>query len=328
MKVLVVGAGSIGRRHASNLAGLGQEIIVADVRPEALESISHVATATYRSLDEALAAAASWERPAAAVVCTYSNDHVPAALACARAGLHLFIEKPLALSMEGVDELIAETERRGLVSMVGCNMRFHPAVQALREGLAGLGRPLWADLEFGYYLPFAKPDPKASYMANRALGGNLIFDDMHELDLATWLVGEVAEVFCARAILDDVVVDTEDSVDMLLRFASGANGRVHMDYLQHGYSRSTKIVCERGTVSWDFAAGRVGIVSVDEPVWEWRPVEVEIIYDKMYVDELEHFARCVAEGLPTMNPLEGSLAALRLAVAADRSATSGLWEVV
>jgi predicted dehydrogenase len=328
MKALVVGAGSIGQRHARNLARLGHEVVAVDVSPAALEAVRDVAVTTHGSLDEALATAASWDRPAAAFVCTYSNDHVTSALACARAGLHLFVEKPLALSMEGVDELTAESDARGLVTMVGCNMRFHPAIVALRARLDGLGRPLWADLEFGYYLPFAKPEGKASYMANRALGGSLIFDDIHELDLATWLVGDAAEVLCTRAILGDVVVDTEDSVDMLVRFASGATGRVHMDYLQHGYSRRCKIVCEAGTAYWDFASRRVGVVSAEAPAWEWQPLEAEIIDDQMYVDEVEHFTRSVAEGRPTMNPLGGSLAALRLALAADHSAVTGSWEEV
>lgn len=326
MKALVIGVGSIGRRHARNLAALGHEVIAVDTDSEALEAVRDVAGDAYGSLAEGLAAAEAWQEPAAAFVCTYSNDHLRTAMACARAGLHLFVEKPLAMSTEGLDDLMAETDSRGLVTMVGCNMRFHPAVAAVKAGLDDLGRPLWADLEFGYFLPFAKPDHKASYMANRSLGGNLIFDDIHELDLATWLVGDAARVLCTRAILGDVVVDTEDSVDMLVRFASGATGRVHMDYLQHGYSRRTKIVCQLGTVTWDFAAGRVGVISIERPAWEWREAVTDIIYDKMYVDEVEHFMACVADGRPTVNALRDSLPALRLAIAADRSAATGRWE--
>lgn len=326
MNVLVVGVGSIGRRHLSNLAALGHTVYAVDIDPAQLERVSAQVKGTFSSLDEALAIGAD-----AAFVCTFSNDHIAPAMKCAAAGCHLFIEKPLSLTVEGTDELARAIAERGLVSMVGCNMRFHPAIKSVHEILcndANFAKKLWANLEFGYYLPFAKEDYESSYQANRNMGGNLIFDDIHELDYATWFFGEAAEVLCTRGILSGLKMDTEDHVEMIVRFRSGVVCTVHMDYLQHGYSRRCKVVCEGGTVVWDFAQGKLGTITTEQPEWLWQEMDLDIYYNQMYVDEVKYFMDCVEQSVQTFNSVAASLPVLKLAIAADRSCQTRAWELV
>lgn len=326
MRVVVVGAGSIGRRHLVNLHSLGHEVIAVDVADSALATVADIAR-TYRTLPEALA-----ERPEAAFVCTHSNGHVAAAIECAWAGCHLFIEKPLSTDLAGVDRLIAECRARGLVTMVACNMRFHEAVRRVTDTLVrdpSFGRMLWADLEWGYYLPLARPDDwRTSYMANRSLGGDLVFDDIHELDLACWVLGQPVRVLATSARLGELTVDVDDCADMAVDFASGARARIHSDYLQHGYSRRLKVVAERGTLSWDFTSGRFGVVRDDGEGWNWYAAEHELRDNRMFVEEVEHFIHCVATRQPTIAPVESAVTVVRLALAAKRSCVSGTWEAV
>lgn len=328
MRALVIGYGSIGARHAGNLLQLGHAVGV--VEPD--EGRRAAAADTGVEVFEGLPGALGDFRPEAALVCTPSNAHVAPALQCARAGCHLFVEKPLSTSLDGVEELAAECEARGLVTMVGCNMRFHPAVARVRELLGsglGLGSPLWGDFEWGYWLPFARPaDWRDSYMANRALGGDLLFDDIHELDLACWIMGEPIGVLATAERLGDVTVDVEDCVDVVVRFASGARARMHADYLQHGYSRRLKVVAERGTVAWEHSAGRIGVAHGDREHWDWEPAAYEVRYNRMYADEAAHFVGCVSAGEPTVNPIADAVRVLRTALAARRSFESGTWEAV
>ena len=132
MKIIVVGTGSIGARHLKNLVSLGHEVYAVDIRIDELDEIASLSKGSFRSLDEALKI-----KPDAAFICTYSNGHIEPALKCAEAGCHLFIEKPLSLNMEGVDELVKTVKKRNLISMVGCNMRFHPAIAHLHDTLDG-----------------------------------------------------------------------------------------------------------------------------------------------------------------------------------------------
>ena len=131
MNVLVVGVGSIGSRHLANLVELGCAVTAVDTSAERLAAVADKTVATFESLDDALAAG-SYD---AAFVCTFSNAHIEPALKCAAAGCHLFIEKPLSLDLGGTDELVAAIADRKLISMVGCNMRFHPGIAAVHEAV-------------------------------------------------------------------------------------------------------------------------------------------------------------------------------------------------
>ncbi len=322
MKVLIVGTGSIGIRHLKNLFELGHSVYAVDINRENLSKVSSFAKGIFSSLDEALKIA-----PDAALICTYSNDHIMPAIKCAEAGCHLFIEKPLSLSLYNVQELIEVVDKKNLITMVGCNMRFHPAISYIYDTLTNnqaFSKKLWGNFEFGFYLPFDKVDYRNSYKAKKSMGGNLIFDGIHELDCAVWLFGEPVEVTCSKGIISSLQIDTEDHVEMIIKFASGAVCTIHMDYLQHGYSRRYKVVCENGTIVWDFVHGNIGEVTTANREWSWKDMKLDLSYNQMYVDEIRYFIDCVSSAKETFNSIKQSLPVLKLAVAANKSCHTNL----
>ncbi|MCL4457709.1 MAG: Gfo/Idh/MocA family oxidoreductase [Nitrospirae bacterium] len=326
MRILVVGAGSIGSRHIRNLIGLGHDVYAVDINAANLEKAKDLCHGVFGTIEEALK-----NRYDAAFICTFSNDHIAPALACAEAGCHLFIEKPLSLTMDGVDNLVNEIERRRLISMVGCNMRFHPAIAAIHQAIssdAAFGKPLCGNFESGFYLPFDKPNYRQSYKARRNLGGNLLFDGIHELDYATWLFGMAQEVLCTKGIVSSLDIDTEDHVEIIVKFSSGAVCTIHMDYLQHGYSRRSKVVCESGTIVWDFVQGALGRITTQNPTWAWQPMQIDLSYNQMYIDEVAYFIECIRNGRDSFNSVKDSVSVLRLACAAERSSRTHSWEEV
>lgn len=324
MKILVVGTGSIGSRHLKNLFDLGHEIFAVDINAENLRKASLYTKKTFSSLEEALKV-----KPDVAFICTYSHDHIAPAIQCANAGCHLFIEKPLSLSLDGVDELTGIVNKRNLISMVGCNMRFHPAVSYIHNTLTSnlsFSKKLWGHFEFGFYLPFDKKDYQNSYKAKKSMGGNLIFDGIHELDCAVWFFGKPAEVICSKSIISSLKIDTEDHVEMIIKFASSAVCTIHMDYLQHGYARRHKVVCEEGTIVWDFVNGNIGEVTTSNREWSWKDMKFDLSYNQMYVDEVRYFIDCVLNGRETFNSVKQSLPLLELAIAANKSCYTNGWE--
>src|SRR5574342_434119 len=112
MKVLVIGAGSIGARHLRNILTLGHEVYAVDINKERLKEVSEYSKKTFDSLDEALKV-----KPEVAFICTFSNDHIRPAITCAHAGCHVFIEKPLSLNLDGTDALAGAIDKKGLISM-------------------------------------------------------------------------------------------------------------------------------------------------------------------------------------------------------------------
>ena len=260
------------------------------------------------------------------LICTPTSSHLPLAREAAEHGCHIFIEKPLAAGRAGVDWLCEAIRQRGLVSLVGCNMRFHPGLKQVKRLLeeGAIGRVTAMRAEVGHYLPDWHPweDYRQSYSARRELGGGVILDAIHEIDYARWLFGEVELVACLAGKLSRLEIHTEDTAAILFRFRGGALGEIHLDYVQRSYSRDCQIIGDEGTIRWDYSRGEVccDLGSTKQAKLfsnppGWQP-------NDMYVDEMRHFLACL-EGIerPTQDVFEGARA-LELALAAKESAAS------
>ncbi|WP_342651036.1 Gfo/Idh/MocA family oxidoreductase [Pseudomonas sp. REB1044] len=165
MKILFCGLGGIGQRHLRNLRQLlGDElqVIAYRVRGQRLKLRDNLTIEegadlerdyqirVHHDLAEALA-----EAPSAAFICNPNTLHVPVALECVRANVPVFMEKPLAGDLQGIESLVSEVERRRLPFHVGYNFRFHPGLQRIKALLESgfFGRLLSARFEIGEYLP-------------------------------------------------------------------------------------------------------------------------------------------------------------------------------
>ena len=254
-RVLIAGLGSIGRRHLGNLRQLGvQDILLYRTRPELLPEAPELPVFT--DLQQALAA-----RPDIVIVSNPTAYHLQVALPAAEAGCNLFIEKPLSHSWEGVEAFLAVVQRQRLLSMVGFDLRFDPGlckVKALLE--AGcIGHVVAMQAQVGQYLPDWRPseDYRQGMSARAETGGGVILDLIHELDYVSWLIGPVSHVTCFAEKVSSLHIETEDTAAILLRFAHGAIGTVHLDYIQRAPSRTCRIIGEEGTILWDYFAQKV-----------------------------------------------------------------------
>jgi len=327
MKILIIGAGSIGIRHLTNLKGLGYTVIVVDEMKEAREAaLWNGASRALPSLDRALA-----ESPEAAFICTYSNNHITPSIECAKAGCHLLIEKPLSTTLEGISRLSGIVSQKKLITFIGCNMRFHPAIRKLKALLETgtiVGKPLWTDMEFGFYLPFAKKNYTSSYMASRKLSGGVIFDVIHELDYALWLFGDAKKVFCSISSLSPIRIRNYDTAEMIIDHKSGMRTRIHVDYLQHTYTRRCKIVGDKGTMFWDFNTQKISCFSANRKKQKHIPMKTELIHNKMFIDEIRYFFDCIKKKKNTFNNVACALRTLKTALACHESAKAGTWRRV
>lgn len=315
MRIAILGCGSIGRRHLANVRTLGHEEIVAfDPDANARESVAADGVSTTGNLDEV------WKHnPRVVFVMAPSNLHVTLASEALARGCDLFIEKPLSHTLDGLAALAAEAERRKLVTMVGCNMRFHPGPAAVKRWIdaGAIGDVLAMRIQTGSYLPRWRPwqDYRESYSASPEWGG-AILDCIHELDLALWFAGPATLVSAATLPARAIGIDTEGLAEILLRHDGGALSNVHLNFIQRDYRRNCQIIGSEGTLDWDFTEQRVRRFGPDgEPAEELHQPEGWQLND-MYVDELRHFFEAVATRRPAMNPIAEAERTLRLALAA------------
>ncbi|MCA9587268.1 MAG: Gfo/Idh/MocA family oxidoreductase [Myxococcales bacterium] len=326
LRFLVIGCGSIGKRHIRNLLALGHTAVTAfDTAPDRRAEAEALGVATATDLD-AHFRAASGDHTYAALVTTPTRLHVPVALRAAEAGHHLFIEKPVCdVGGPELARLEARVAERDLVSLVGCNLRFHPGLCTAKALLSerAIGRVASIRAEFGQYLPDWHPweDYRKGYSARKDLGGGVVLDAIHELDYVRWLMGDVTEVAALAGHQSHIEIDTEDTASILMRFASGAFGEVHLDYVQRTYTRSCHIIGDEGTIAWDFGAkGDVRVFTAATKAWETRPGPAGWEANTMYVDELRHFVACLRREATPEQDVAEARRVLDVALAVKRSA--------
>jgi glutamate-1-semialdehyde aminotransferase/spore coat polysaccharide biosynthesis protein SpsF (cytidylyltransferase family)/predicted dehydrogenase len=322
-RALVVGCGSIGRRHARNLKSLGvQQFGFCDTNPEALKQCREELNGEiFGYYDEAL----QKFKPDIVLICTPPVYHVEEALAALGAQAHVFIEKPLSHESSGIQTLIAEARRHDRKVQIGYNMRFHPGLKILKGLLDSgkIGRVLWLNVEAGQYLPDWRPwqHYRESYSARQELGGGIILDGSHELDYICWLLGRPTEVTCRAEHLSSLDVDVEDSAWIYLSFPEKRRAELHLDFVQRAYTRTCKVVGETGTAVWDFNVQEVRWFSSEQPGWNSIPYVFEA--NDMYLAEMSHFLKSLGTGTGPMVDLEQGRDVIRVVEAAKKSSEEG-----
>jgi predicted dehydrogenase len=321
MKSLVVGGGSIGKRHLRNLKALGvTDLALVEVESATRAAVSEeIQTAAFASLEEGL----GWS-PDFVVLATPTYLHLQQAMCVVQAGIPLFVEKPLSHSSEGLRDLVAKVEQQRLVTLVGCNMRFHPGPAKVKELLLDkrIGPILFGRVCAGHHLSRWRPgtDYRHNYAAREATGGGCLLDCVHEIDLARWYLGEIVDVFCAAGHFSSLDIETEDIAALTCRHQSGCISHIHLDYVQQTYERGCRIVGERGSILWDFNEKQVRWYDACTEQWGVFEQEPSWQLNQMYVDEMQHFLTCVQERKQTALPISDACAVMQVVFAAKASA--------
>lgn len=302
MKILIIGFGSIGKRHYKNLISLGyKDIAVFNPRDKALDNIHGVNR--LRKLD--IKSVGDFD---AAFICSPNNFHIEQALICARAGLHLFIEKPLSHNLKGVKELENICKDKKLVTLVGYNMRFHPCLESIKKFLTAkkLGRVYSIRHELGYYLPYWRvgQDYRKNYAARKSTGGGIILDGTHEYDLLFWL-NDFNKVIENKIIFNhasNLEIETEDQAAGVFLFSNKVLGVVLSDYLQKHYARKCKVIGEKGELEWDFKENIVWLKNKDAVKNLFAVKNFD--FNQTYIKEIKYFFNCVKNKKETFNSIK------------------------
>lgn len=287
MRVLIAGLGSIGRRHGRNFKALGVDAITgfdpnAERRAQFAQETGCAVTDNFGS--------ALMDIPDLVVVASPNRFHMDQALAAARAGCHLFIEKPLAISANDVNVLEALIEEKKLFAHVGSNWKFHPAFTTMKRLLdeGALGRVTGAQVIAGQWLPDWHPweDYRQMYSSRRELGGGIVLDS-HEFDYLTWLLGDPDKVKGMTVHSGALDIDTEDVAVACLRLKNNVLATVHVDYIQRDYRRRYHISGDQGTMEWDYTKGVIELYRAEDKSRETIAVHMENLND-MYLDQARH----------------------------------------
>jgi myo-inositol 2-dehydrogenase / D-chiro-inositol 1-dehydrogenase len=219
----LIGAGKIARVHAANAAALeGVRLAaVADVVPEAARALAEETGAEALDAESLLAR----DDVDAVLVTTPPDTHVDVIVAAAKAGKHVFCEKPLAHDVAEARRALEACEGAGVLLQIGYNRRFDPLFRAVSERVrtGGIGTP--------WLLRISSRDPEPPPAAYLPLSGGLFLDTTsHDFDLARFVLGsEITHVAVLAASLVDpnaAELGDVDTAVLSLRFANGAFGAI------------------------------------------------------------------------------------------------------
>jgi len=312
--ILVCGVGSIGGRHIQNLRQMGFENIILYRRPGSKIVKQFETLPNFTSLEAALAM-----NPSIAFICNPTSLHLSTAITCAKSGCHLFIEKPLGSSLEGVPELQKVLRNTGKKCYVGYMMKFHPCIKRIDTWIKQdlLGDLIHGTFHWGEYLPNWHPyeDYRISYAGQKSMGGGPVLTLSHDIDLATHIFGSVENFVCMSNDNSDLEVDTEHLVTVLMRFKGGSTASINLNYLENPPRRFINIVGNKCKIEFDYYQSKVVLYNQkDAAILDQLDMGDVFDRNQLFVDQLDFFMNDFVREDNETNNLESSLNVLKLSL--------------
>ena len=275
--ILIIGAGSVGRRHAKNLQMLGCHVSCMDPRPDRLEqagrelSIKH----QFGNLEAALSHAGEFSGVA---VCSPPIFHVQQTQAALDRGLPILLEKPASVNAASCRPLQAGLARGGRV-LLGYTYRWWPPIQRMKTLLEDgtIGPLRHARFIMSAHLADWHPWERYQdfFMASRELGGGALLDESHFIDLMLWFFGMPERIYARVEHVSDLDITTDDLVDMVALYPNRFRVTMHLDLFGRPHDKQIVVTGEKGTIQCLFNPDSVRIGRTPQSSWETEEFSIE-----------------------------------------------------
>ena len=317
----IIGAGRIGRVHAETLAFRlpeAQTVAITDVNRDAAQAVAH--RCNISRIAESAAQIIADPQIEAVLICSPTPTHADLIVEAAKAGKHIFCEKPIAHCLGQIDRALATVEAAGVQLQIGFNRRFDANFARVRKAVAGgeIGVP-----SLMHIISRDPAPPPLSYI--RTSGG--IFADMtiHDFDMARFLIGdEVEEIYTVGGVMVDPEIGLAGDLDtalVVLRFRNGVIGTIdNSRKAAYGYDQRVEILGSKGKIATENCYPNQAVVSTGDAVYTDLPLNFFMErYTESFAAELRSFVNAVLENRATeVNGMDGRIP-VQMALAARKS---------
>ena len=316
----VIGTGRMGSVHVANIVNKVPEanlVAVCDIRLDVAQAVADRwgITRVVQDYHELLAD----ETIEAVLIATTTSTHAEVIKDCAKAGKHIFCEKPIALDLARIDEALEAVEQAGVKLQVGFNRRFDKNFQRVKEIVQSgeLGRTCM--------LKITNRDPELPSKEFLRVSGGLFLDmTIHDFDMAQFQIGEVTEVYATGSVLIDSELEEFGDLDtalITLKFADGTIGSIDNSRQSvYGYDQRLEVFCLEGTAMAENEKENMVLKGNREGFQSSRVPNFFIQrYAPCYVDEVRQFMVSVRDDLPTLVTGEDGRKAVVIGYAAWKS---------
>ncbi len=300
INIAVIGTGRMGSVHVANLVRNIPEanlIAICDIRLEIANAVAadlgiqRIVQDYHELLED--------KEIEAVLIATSTNTHAFIIKDAAKAGKHIFCEKPLALDLASIDDALAIVAKTKVKLQVGFNRRFDKSFQEVRNiVLSGeIGRPC--------VFRITNRDPELPSMEFLRVSGGMFLDmTIHDFDMARFQIGEVEEVYAIGNVLIDPELKSFGDVDtsvVTLKFVDGTIGAIdNSRQAVYGYDQRLEVFCLNGVAQAENETEHTAVKGNPEGFHSARvPHFFMQRYAPCYVEEVRQFIQCVRDDLPT-----------------------------
>lgn len=304
MNILIVGLGSIGKKHVLAINKIRPDARIYAVRSDQNASAVSGVNSFY-SFDEVSFI------PDLIIISNPTLFHEESIRRCLTFRSPIFIEKPALLDLTNASLLIEEVRESNVITYVGCNMRFHPALKFFKEFLSTSAlRINEVNIYCGSYLPDWRPGRnfRTVYSSMAELGGGVHLDLIHELDYCVWLFGEPEETRAVKRSVSSLNIDSIDYAQYNLSYPK-FNVDIKLNYYRRDPKREIEILTEDDTIIADLIANRV-----------YSSLSGKVLFEQAfdisdtYLEQMQYFIDHIEAPGVLMNSFEEGVNTLRIAL--------------
>lgn len=302
MNVLIIGLGSIARKHIKALQSLKVDAEIYALRSN-LNAVIEEDVENIYDLENSTVVFDF------AIISNPTNLHYKYIEKLARKGIPLFIEKPAIHNLENAKELVQLIEDKKIVTYIACNLRFHPCIAFLKEKLETEQlRVNELNVYCGSYLPDwrAGKDFRTIYSANAAMGGGVHLDLFHELDYTTWLFGLPSKSKSILRNSSSLEIDAVDYANYILEYDS-FTASIILNYYRRKPKREIEIVLDKDTWTVDLIKNEI-----KNDAGEYLFQALYFNVKDTYSLQLDYFINCLKNKHVPMNSLKESIEILKI----------------
>lgn len=326
MNILILGCGSIGKRHIKNLIKIGcnpKKITGLDPRIDRLNQVKKLGISTTSS---SLKKLLKKEKFFASIVCSPTNFHIKQGILLAKNNIHILMEKPLCNNLQGSKKLEKILKKNKVFFMIAYIFRFNPMIEKVKNLIKrkSIGKVLYVRGEFSEYLPDWHPweNYRNFYMAKKSMGGGSILDQSHLFDIMHFIFGDFKEVIGFNSKISNLQVKADDVSEMILKFKSGLIASLHTDMFGRKHRKDFEIKGINGNISCDFYKQEVTFYNSKN---KKTKIFKNFFNDpnSIYIKELKHFFSCINKKTKSIATFDDSVKTMKLILATCKSSKLG-----
>lgn len=296
MKVLIIGLGSIAKKHITALRNLYPDSEIYALRSSKSSPVIEGIRSCY-TIDEV---------PLDVKFILISNPtslHLKTIKDVSHFGVPLFIEKPPIDSLCQRNELVKVIKTLDVPTYTAFNLRFHPVVHWLKNNIDSYD-VLEVNAYCGSYLPDWRPgkDYRNIYSAHKDLGGGVHLDLTHEIDFLLWIFGDPMSTMSTRRKISNLEIDSVDSAKYWLEYESFTISLI-LNYFRRDSKRHIEIVTDKTTLECDLISNKVTDLLKGQVVFESSAFSSL----DTYTDQMKYFIDCIETRTQPMNTLLESM---------------------